>query len=62
MSGPTLLLLGPVGGRIRIAASVTLDSAAAVPGQARLGGIGVDVDLPTSVSPVDPGTRSSVSA
>lgn len=42
------LLLGSNGGRIRIATAITIDAMAPVPGQARLGGIGVEVDLPTS--------------
>ncbi|MBI5721697.1 MAG: hypothetical protein HZC37_28825 [Burkholderiales bacterium] len=42
------LLLGQVAGRIRIGTSITLDAAAPVAGQARLGGIGLDVDLPTA--------------
>ena len=51
--GPSVsqpLLLGSPGGRIRIGTSITVDAAPAVPGQARLGGIGIDVDLPTSPS------------
>ena len=46
------LLLGSAGGRIRIATSVTLDGALPAPGQPRLGGIGLDVDVPTA--PSDP--------
>ena len=46
------LLLGSVGGRIRLATSITIDSAPPVPGQARLGSIGVEIDLPTA--PGDP--------
>ncbi|MDB5750809.1 MAG: putative transcriptional activator SRCAP-like protein, partial [Ramlibacter sp.] len=42
------LLLGTPGGRIRIGTAITLDSAPPVPGQARLGGIRLEVDLPTS--------------
>ncbi|NUZ08358.1 DUF6603 domain-containing protein [Piscinibacter koreensis] len=41
------LLLGSNDGRIRIATRVTLDAAAPVPGQARLGGIGLEIDVPT---------------
>lgn len=55
--GPTVtvpLLLGSVGGRIRIATSITIDSSAPVPGVARLGAIGIDVDLPTAVGDADP--------
>ena len=48
-------LLGTAGGRIRIATSITIDTAAPVPGQARLGAIGIDVDVPTTGSdPVAP--------
>ena len=52
--GPTVepLLLGSVGGRIRLGSTITLDDAAPVPGQARLGGIGLEIELPTS--PSDP--------
>ena len=46
------LLLGSVGGRIRIGTSITLDTSPVVPGAARLGGIGIDIDLPTA--PSDP--------
>ena len=49
--GPSVsqpLLLGSPGGRIRIGSLITIDAAPPVPGQARLGGIGLDVDLPTS--------------
>jgi hypothetical protein len=49
--GPSVaqpLLLGSPGGRIRIGTSITIDAAPPVPGQARLGGIGLEVDLPTS--------------
>ncbi len=46
------LLLGSTGGRIRIATSIAIDTAAPVPGQARLGAIGIDVDVPTA--PGDP--------
>ena len=48
--GPTVepLLLGSVGGRIRLGSTITLDDAAPVPGQARLGGIGLEIELPTS--------------
>jgi hypothetical protein len=41
------LLLGTNAGRIRLATQVTLDAAPAVPGQARLGGIGIEIDIPT---------------
>ena len=42
------LLLGSPGGRIRVGTAITVDAAPPVPGQARLGGIGIEVDLPTS--------------
>lgn len=42
------LLLGSAGGRIRVGTSITITAAPPVPGQARLGGIGLEVDLPTS--------------
>jgi hypothetical protein len=42
------LLLGSPGGRIRVGTAITIDAAPPVPGQARLGGIGLEVDLPTS--------------
>ena len=42
------LLLGSAGGRIRIGTSITLDATPPVSGQARLGGIGLEVDVPTS--------------
>lgn len=49
------LLLGSLGGRIRIGTSITIDSSAPVPGEARLGAIGIDVDLPTAAGdPLDP--------
>jgi hypothetical protein len=54
-NGPAVtqpLLLGSMGGRIRIGAAITIDGTPPVPGQARLGGIGIDVDAPTS--PADP--------
>lgn len=53
--GPTVsdpLLLGSRGGRIRIATSITIDDSPPTPGAARLGSIGVEVDLPTA--PGDP--------
>ena len=46
------LLLGSQGGRIRLSTSITIDSTPPVPGQARLGSIGIDIDLPTA--PGDP--------
>lgn len=48
--GPSVsnpLLLGSSGGRIRLATEIVIDSGAPVPGQARLGAIGIEVDLPT---------------
>ncbi|RYY52516.1 MAG: hypothetical protein EOO24_65150, partial [Comamonadaceae bacterium] len=48
------LLLGSAGGRIRLATSITIDDAPPVPGQARLGAIGVEVDLPTAPGDTDP--------
>lgn len=44
------LLLGSPGGRIRVGTAITIDAAPPVPGQARLGGIGLEVDLPTSAT------------
>ena len=54
------LLLGSVGGRIQIGTLITIDSAPPVPGQARLGGIGIDVDLPTSLPPGAPDPKGPV--
>ena len=45
-------LLGQPGGRIRLSTLVTIDSGPAVPGQARLGAIGLDIDVPTSASDI----------
>ena len=42
------LLLGTNAGCIRVATQVTLDATPAVPGQARLGGIGIEIDVPTA--------------
>jgi hypothetical protein len=47
-SVPSVLLLGARGGRIRIGTLVTVDEGDPVPGVARLGAIGLDVDVPTS--------------
>ncbi|OYT89030.1 MAG: hypothetical protein CFE46_00930 [Burkholderiales bacterium PBB6] len=44
-----LLLLGAPGGRLRVQTQVTLDTAAPVPGQPRLGGIGLSLDAPTAI-------------
>ncbi|MEJ8848347.1 DUF6603 domain-containing protein [Variovorax rhizosphaerae] len=57
--GPSVsnpLLLGSAGGRIRLSTAITIDGNAPVPGEARIGAIGIDVDLPTALSgdPVDP--------
>jgi hypothetical protein len=46
------LLLGSSGGRIKIGTAVTIDESPPVPGTARLGAIGLDVDVPTA--PGDP--------
>lgn len=49
--GPTVtqpLLLGSTGGRIRVGTEITIDASPPVPGQPRLGGIGLEIDLPTS--------------
>jgi large repetitive protein len=49
------LLLGSDGGRLRLSTAITIDEAPPVPGQARLGAIGIDMDLPTSPGdPADP--------
>lgn len=53
--GPSVsepLLLGSSGGRIRLSTEITIDASAPAPGSARLGAIGVEVDLPTA--PDDP--------
>ncbi|HSQ28716.1 MAG TPA: DUF6603 domain-containing protein [Gemmatimonadaceae bacterium] len=48
-------LLGTAGGRIHIATSITVDATPPTPGTARLGAIGLDIDVPTSPSdPVPP--------
>ncbi len=44
----SVLLLGRVGGRLRLSTSVTVDSSTPVPGQAHLASIGLEVDVPTS--------------
>ena len=52
---PDPLLLGATGGRIRLATRITVDDAPPTPGTARLGAIGLDIDLPTSPGdPTDP--------
>jgi large repetitive protein len=53
--GPNIaepLLLGSRGGRIKIGTAITVDESAPIPGTARLGAIGLDVDVPTA--PGDP--------
>jgi hypothetical protein len=52
-SNGALILLGSTGGRIRIATSITIDDLPPVPGVARLGAIGIDVDLPTTADDPD---------
>ncbi len=54
--GANPLLLGSPGGRIRLGAAITVDTAPPVPGVARLGAIGLDVDVPTA----DNDTRAPV--
>ena len=44
----SVFLLGSRGGRIRIGTSVTIDEGTPVPGEPRLGAIGLDIDVPTS--------------
>ncbi len=48
------VLLGQAAGRIRLATSITVDDGPPEPGVARLGAIGLDVDLPTSTNGADP--------
>lgn len=48
------LLLGSRGGRIRLSTAITLDDSVPVPGRARLGAIGIDLDVPTSEGDADP--------
>ncbi len=50
----SVLLLGSPGGRIRLATSITIDDDAPFPGEARLGAIGIDIDVPTSEHDQDP--------
>jgi hypothetical protein len=56
--GPSVsnaILLGSNGGRIRVSTAITVTDSPPVPGQARLGAIGIEVDVPTSpADPVDP--------
>ncbi len=54
------LLLGSAGGRIRIGTLITVDASPPVPGQARLGGIGIDIDLPTALPPASPDPKGPV--
>ena len=52
---PNPMLLGSADGTIRASTSITIDAGPAVPGEARLGAIGIDVELPTSTSgPFEP--------
>ncbi|HEY1366381.1 MAG TPA: hypothetical protein VGF23_04685, partial [Gaiellaceae bacterium] len=46
-------LLGQPGGRLHLASHITVDDSAPVAGQPRLGGIGLEVDLPTSTGDAD---------
>ncbi len=43
-------LLGTPNGRMRLSTSITIDESAPVPGVARLGAIGLDVDVPTATN------------
>lgn len=47
-------LLGQPGGRLRLASTITVDASAPVPGVARVGTIGIDVEVPTAVGDGDP--------
>jgi hypothetical protein len=47
-------LLGTPGGRIHIATSITVDSGPPTPGTARLGAIGIDLDVPTAPNDLAP--------
>ena len=49
-----VLLLGHPGGRIRLQSSIELDAGTPAPGEFHLGGIGVQVDVPTTTSGDDP--------
>jgi hypothetical protein len=54
-SVPNPILLGSNGGRIRLSTAITVTDAPPTPGQARLGAIGIDIDVPTKPGdPVDP--------
>jgi hypothetical protein len=53
-SAPEVFLLGQVAGRIRVASSVTIDPDPPQPGQARIGSIGLDLDIPTSAADTEP--------
>src|SRR5262249_8903079 len=54
-SVPSPFLLGTPKGRIHIATSITIDSSPPTPGTARLGAIGLDIDVPTAPGvPVPP--------
>jgi large repetitive protein len=54
------LLLGSDGGRITIAVSVTLDAGTPVPGQPRIGSIGLDFDFPTAAGDSAGGPRFGI--
>ena len=50
----TPFVLGQAGGRLRFDTRITIDAGEPVPGQPRLGAVGLEVDVPTSPSdPVD---------
>ncbi|MFL5937814.1 MAG: DUF6603 domain-containing protein [Gaiellaceae bacterium] len=53
---PTPFILGQPGGRLRFETKVTVDSAPPTPGQARLGAIGLEVDVPSAPSDSAPAT------
>lgn len=55
-SVPTPFVLGQPGGRLRFDTRITVDASAPVPGQPRLGAVGLEADLPTS--PSDPADAS----
>ncbi len=50
----SVLLLGSPGGRIRLSTAITIDANAPVPGEARLGAIGIDIDVPTALNDGNP--------
>ncbi|HSC90106.1 MAG TPA: hypothetical protein VLB86_00480, partial [Gaiellaceae bacterium] len=47
-SVPTPFVLGQAGGRLRLSTRITVDEGAPVPGEARLGAVGLEVDAPTT--------------